>query len=80
LKKQKQIVSQSRQTKELTQQNQLILAETSETKSVQLSVYMDYFRAAGWSTAFFTFLFFTGYQGHDLIKLLRNENIHRNKS
>ncbi|CAG7833091.1 unnamed protein product [Allacma fusca] len=41
----------------------LIEKEKAETSGVKLSVYLDYFRAAGWGMTILTFLFFLFFQG-----------------
>jgi hypothetical protein len=43
--------------------DQLIEVEKSETESVKLSVYKDYFRAAGWSLSLGTFVLYFIFQG-----------------
>ncbi|CAG7833092.1 unnamed protein product [Allacma fusca] len=52
-----------RQSKELEQKAVLIEKEKAETAGVKFTVYFDYFRAAGWTMTFFTFLFYLLFQG-----------------
>jgi len=43
--------------------DKLIEIEKSETESVKLSVYKDYFRAAGWTLSIGTFMLYFIFQG-----------------
>lgn len=43
--------------------DKLIEAEKAETESVKASVYLDYFRAAGWGITFATIALYVVYQG-----------------
>ncbi|CAG7836472.1 unnamed protein product, partial [Allacma fusca] len=42
----------------MDEKSKLIEKEKAETSGVKLSVYLDYFRAAGWGMTFLTFLFY----------------------
>jgi len=47
--------------------DKLIEAEKSETEGVKVSVYMDYFKAAGWLLSLGTFLLYLLFQSKNCI-------------